>query len=70
MAPDNGGTLLSFRFVLDLPVRCFVFCRTGGLILPGGGALVLGHGNVFHYENLKPTPDHRLRFRPKCRKTS
>jgi hypothetical protein len=37
------------------------------LLLPGWGGLVLGHSNAFRFENLKPTPDHRLRFRSKCR---
>jgi hypothetical protein len=67
MAADHGRALLGFRVLFDLLGRGFVSCGIGGLILPGGGALVLGHGNVFHFENLKPTPDHRLRFRSKRR---
>ncbi|MBE1507179.1 hypothetical protein [Rhizobium viscosum] len=65
MTPDNGGALLGFGVLFNLFGQGFVFCRIGELILPGGGGLVLGHGNVFHFENLKPTPDHRLRFRSK-----
>ncbi|WP_223216611.1 hypothetical protein [Rhizobium mesosinicum] len=54
MTPDHGGSLF-LLLVLFGTVFClfdwgFIFCGSGGLLLPGGGALVLGHGKISHLE--------------------